>query len=100
MFPNPQDALPLPPHPSLEQYKKRAKDLVKACRSGDPEAIRAWAREWLRSRTDEVAAFARTKLTDGSCVLADAHFVIARSHGFASWPKFAAHVESLERATS
>lgn len=32
MFPNPQDALPLPPRPNLEQYKKQAKDLIKACR--------------------------------------------------------------------
>ncbi len=29
------DTLPLPPHPSLEQYKKRAKDLVKAANSPD-----------------------------------------------------------------
>ena len=29
MYPNPQDALPLPPRPSVEQYRKRAKDLVK-----------------------------------------------------------------------
>lgn len=29
MYPNPQDALPLPPHPSVEQYRKLAKDLVK-----------------------------------------------------------------------
>ena len=32
MFPNPQSALPLPPRPSLERYRKIAKDLVKACR--------------------------------------------------------------------
>ena len=43
MYPNPQDALPLPPRPNLEQYKKLAKDLVKACKSDDPTAIRGWA---------------------------------------------------------
>ena len=32
MFPNPQDALPLPPQPSIERYKKIAKELVKACK--------------------------------------------------------------------
>ena len=102
MFPNPQAALPLPSRPSLEHYKKRAKDLVKACRSGDPDAIGAWAREWLGSQADEVAGFARTKLSaeTGDCVLADAQFVIARSYGFASWPRFAAHIEALERAQS
>ena len=30
MLPNPQDALPLPPRPSLERYKKLAKQLVKS----------------------------------------------------------------------
>ena len=48
MFP-PQDALPLPPRPSLEQYKKRAKDLLKAARSPDPAALRVWASDWIES---------------------------------------------------
>ena len=124
MCPNPQEALPLPPRPSLEQYKKRAKDLVAACRSGNPDAIGVWAREWLdtlsklreesdRPRTGEdvdrdaarVAEFALKNLaTDGdrprTCRLADAQFVIARAHGFLSWPKFAAHLESLAQASS
>src|SRR5262249_44679326 len=34
------------------------------------------------------------------CTLADAQFFIARGHGFASWPKFAKHVQALERANS
>ena len=37
------DTLPLPPRPHLDQYRKRAKDLVAAARSSDPDAIRAWA---------------------------------------------------------
>ncbi len=49
MFPNPHDALPLPPHPNLDQYKKRAKDLLKASQSTDPAAIRTWAAEWIAS---------------------------------------------------
>jgi hypothetical protein len=49
MFPNPQDALPLPPRPILEQYKKRAKDLLKASQSPDPTALRAWAAMWIDS---------------------------------------------------
>ena len=49
MYPNPQDALPLPPHPSVEQYKKLAKDLVKSCRSGDPAAVGAWALRWIEA---------------------------------------------------
>jgi hypothetical protein len=124
MFPNPQDALPLPLRPSLEQYKKRAKDLVKACKSSDRDAIRTWAANWLESladlqgpaltpqlrawlydKLDEVEKFARSKLGSsrpGSarCALAGAQFVIARAHGFASWPQFAKHLQGLARAGS
>ena len=48
MFPNPQDALPLPARPDLGQYKKQAKELVKACKSGAPDAVRAWAGHWIK----------------------------------------------------
>ena len=34
------------------------------------------------------------------CTLAEAQFALARRHGFANWPKFAAHVEELARAHS
>jgi hypothetical protein len=49
MFPNPQSALPLPPHPSIEQYKKLAKELSRACNAGDPSAIREWAAKWIHA---------------------------------------------------
>jgi hypothetical protein len=124
MYPNPQDALPLPSRPSVEQYKKLAKDLVKSCRSGDAAAIGIWASQWIaalaahqrepdtlrdgtaiNARANQVEQFARTKLSNGAgfssrCVLADAQFVIARAHGFLSWPKFVKHIESLARAHS
>ena len=47
MFPNPQEALPLPTRPNVEQYKKLAKDLARACKSGDPSAVRRWAVQWM-----------------------------------------------------
>jgi len=49
MFPNPQDALPLSARPNLEQYKKLAKSLLKACKlqSGNPDAIDDWAERWV-----------------------------------------------------
>jgi ankyrin repeat protein len=43
------DALPLPLRPNIEQYKKRAKDLVKICKSGDRNALREWASEWIQT---------------------------------------------------
>src|SRR5437867_1026182 len=110
MYPNPQAALPLPPRPSLEQYKMRAKGLVKACKAADPDAIRAWTASWLdalhvKDGIEEIVQFARARLSPSSepsrpCRLADAQFVIARVHGFTSWPKLAAHLESLARAKS
>ncbi len=118
MFPNPQDALPLPPRPNLDQYKKRARELLKASQSADPTAIRIWAATWIDALvrlsnvtltpqlpvtidhwTDELEKFAREKLTE-SGTLTDAQFVIARAHGFESWPKLAAHIEALIRTNS
>jgi hypothetical protein len=121
MFPNPQAALPLPPRPNLERYKKLAKELVRACKSGEHEAIRKWAEKWItelvtlseltitpqlpvrvESWVDQVEGFAREKLSGSDsrgakCALAGAQFVIARSQGFESWTKFAKHLEALAR---
>src|SRR5687768_2584881 len=117
MYPNPQDVLPLPPHPDLEQYRKRAKDLVKACHSGDADAYRIWAARWItalnelqtnRERAEprevdraagQVAEFAREQLVRSKCALTSAQFVIARAHGFASWTKFTLHLEALAAAS-
>jgi ankyrin repeat protein len=122
MFPNPQDALPLPPRPSLERYRKLSKELVKACKSDDDDAIAVWAEQWVNTlakltkqnnkrlarivrQTNDVEAFARRKLQGSEpgsrkCALTNAQFVIARSHGFESWPKFAKHLEELARQSS
>jgi ankyrin repeat protein len=124
VFPNPHDALPLPARPNLERYRKIAKDLTKACRSGDPDAFRHWARSFVETLVDltaltvspgmpvdvqrwidQLASFAQKKMLAASngataCRLTDAQFVIARSHGFASWQKFATHLEALAHAGS
>ena len=118
MFPNPQDALPLPPRPSLDHYKKRAKVLVKACHSSDPAAIRAWVANWIDSLvrlsdltitpqlpvridrwTDQLEEFARQKLSQ-TCTLSAAQFIIARAQGFESWPNLANHLAAIARANS
>lgn len=124
MFPNPQAALPLPPRPSVERYKKLAKELVKAGGSGGRDAIHIWAQAWVRTLdglaglnitrqqpvsielwVQQVEECARRKLSNAdpqtnTFALADAQFVIARSHGFESWPRFARHVEDLARGDS
>src|SRR5215471_10920641 len=121
MYPNPQEALPLTPRPNLEQYRKLAKDLVKACRSNNTGAIRMWAADWIAqlarrwpelktlntasevdAHAGRITEFARAQLSAASrtCGLTTAQFVIARAHGFLSWPKFVKHVESLGRAHS
>jgi hypothetical protein len=119
MYPNPQHALPLAPRPNIEQYRKLAKDLVKACRSTEAADLRAWAVHWIdrlaalqrQPKTlhtaddrDAIAgrleAFARSQCTSGTGALTTAPFVIARAHGFASWPKFAGHLKSLQDRSS
>jgi len=89
------NAVPLPPHPHLDYYKKLAKDLVKAC--GDPDALHAWATRFARDHVRRVERHIRSVNINK---LADAQFLIARAHGFASWPKFAKHVHDLQHAAS
>jgi hypothetical protein len=127
MYPNAQDVLPFPPRPSLDQYKKRAKELVKAAHAGGPPAVRDWTATWIEDlvalhgaaagawdrraidrQIQQVEQFARARMfgtdadgmDEGRPTLAQAHFVIARAHGFASWPAFAAHLKALARAAS
>lgn len=124
MFPNPQDALPLPAHPNLEQYKKLAKNLLKACKlqPSNPNSIDAWAERWVNRLVrladvkvqhfmsvrvshwaDGVADFVERQTISptrapGSnpepCSLTSAQFVIARSQGFRSWPQLVDQAEA------
>lgn len=91
MYPNPQEALPLPPRPNLEQCKKLAKELVKA--STDGAAIREWAAKRSPQLANQITGFVLKRAADHKFALADAQFVIARIYGFTSWPKFAKHVK-------
>jgi ankyrin repeat protein len=112
MYPNPQDALPLPAEPNIEQYKKLAKELVKARGAQDPTAVEKWAGRWvetlarlhrepdafrgakdIRERAEQLARYAQTR----RATLTDAQFVIARAHGFLSWPKFVKHLEGMSQ---
>lgn len=108
------DALPLPARPNLEHYKKRAKELHKLCKSGDCDALRGWVAGWIEpiakrvepnATPDQIGYFVEQmvkRITKHmtACTLAKAQFAIAREHGFASWPKFATHLEELPRKDS
>jgi ankyrin repeat protein len=70
----------LPLEPNLDQLKNQAKDLLKAHKAGDPEAIQ---------RVREIYPnWSGAKLR-----LSDAQLVIAREYGFASWPRLKKRVE-------
>jgi len=58
---------PLPARPSIEQLRKRAKDRLRVMRETDPVAK-----------------------------LADAQFLLAREHGFDSWPKLVDHLSTID----
>jgi len=78
----------LPLHPNLDQYKKQAKDLLKALQAQDPKAIQ---------RIRQFHPHGR-ELSKAS--LADAQLVLAREHSFVSWPKFSRYVRELWQANS
>jgi ankyrin repeat protein len=68
--------------PDLDQLKRQAKELLDAFRAGHPEA------------TKEVHA--RYRQADPSTfALHDAQLVMARAHGFDSWPKLKAFVDGM-----
>ena len=121
MFPNPQDALPLPHKPNLEQYRKLAKELVRAAKTGREDALHEWAERWVMSLlkqskltitkhlpvgveswTKKVVRFGSNQLLDmkQGATISKAQFVIARSQGFESWPKFSKHLQQLAESKS
>ena len=84
------NAKELPARPNVDQYKKQAKELLKSCKAGDPEAIQRFKAHHLRFIKLPDSEIAHVKIA-----LAEAHLVIAREHGFESWPKFTKHIERL-----
>jgi hypothetical protein len=89
------DVKELPSRASLEQYKKQAKALLKSQNNGDADAV-----ERMRQHHPRFAKLTDSELRSGGFLLADAQLVIAREHGFESWPRFAKHVEALSRQSS
>jgi ankyrin repeat protein len=85
----------LPPDANLRQLRNQAKDLCRACRKGDPDAIRRIG-ETHPSFSGQTPA----DIAAAGVVLADAQLVIALELGFDSWPKLKKHVEALWQAAT
>ncbi len=64
-----------PVRPNLEQLKHQAKDLLRAMRRGDSEAVA------------DFSEFHSKPIDAASALLADAQLVLARSYGLPSWPR-------------
>jgi ankyrin repeat protein len=78
----------LPDHPDIRQFKKQAKELVRDVVLGSSEAI-------ARIQKHSPRFHALSGSTPPAIRLADAQLVLAREHGYQSWPKFAGHIETL-----
>jgi hypothetical protein len=116
------EALPLPPHPNVEQYRKLAKELAGAVKSGGDTEVGAFFAAWFEKlwRTNRavpydaespryIAEYSErlTKYFNGAWkpkdvppprrTLAHAQFVIAKIHGFSTWAALVRHIETLGR---
>ncbi|MGC4054694.1 MAG: ankyrin repeat domain-containing protein [Paludibaculum sp.] len=87
---NTTDLTQLPARPSLAQYRKQAKELLKAYQAGEPAVVERVKKFHPRAK----------ELEAPEAALADAQWVIAREHGFESWPKFVKHLEALGKSNS
>lgn len=72
---------------NLEQQKKQARELLRALRAGDAEAIARLKRFHTRWAGVDEATIRQL------AALHDAQFVLAREQGFASWPKLKAYAQ-------
>jgi ankyrin repeat protein len=89
------DIRELPRHPSLEQYRKQAKGLLKNRRIGDPASL-----QLITQYHPRFLSLSAANAQSARFILADAQLVIARRHGFESWVKFARHIEAVRRERS
>ena len=82
---NPQ-ARHLPVRPNLDQLKHQAKDLLRAIRAGEPDALEEF-RKYHPQRADKMSAGLTPDARAPEVTLADAQFVLARSYEVPSWPR-------------
>ena len=74
----------LPERPDAGQLRRMAKELRAAARAGDPGAVQR-----LRNHVD---------VDPATVSLSAAQLVVAREHGFASWPRLMEHLEARRAA--
>ena len=68
----------LPARPDLDQLRRQAKDLLRAAKRGDPDAM------------------ARLRAVSGQMILDSARLAVAREHGFAGWSALKTEVDRRE----
>jgi hypothetical protein len=73
-----------PVHPNLRQLKNQAKDMLRAIRRGNPDAV-GDLQQFHPERPDAVEA-----------TLADAQLTLARSYGLPSWPRLVLACEVID----
>lgn len=79
----------LPPRPSVEQLKKKAKDLLKSHKNGDLGACDAFM------LIDRYAKLTPQRILQTPMSLRDAQFAIALSYGFTGWRDLTEYVEAI-----
>jgi len=85
----------LPPRPSIEQFKKQAKSLLKRKGAADSETLRR-----IRDSHSRWGRLSHEQIAAAPFSLADAQFVIASEYGFASWSKLLSHLRMLDAASA
>jgi hypothetical protein len=78
----------LPDRPSLEQLKKQAKSLLHAAQDRDEDALRRFG------GLPALSGKSLSEIAATDLALHDAQSVIAREHGFPSWPALREEVEA------
>ncbi len=79
---------PLVSNPSLDHFKRQARDLQKAHKLRDPEALQRIREFHPRLQKPDDAQIGEAPFT-----LADAQLTTAREHGFPSWARLRAHLD-------
>ncbi len=84
-----------PARPSLDQYNRQTRKLVKLVKRGDSEVVQR-----IKKHHPDSTQLFDSGILSASFGLANARLLIAREHGFESWPKFTKHIEALVRESS